>query len=212
MEKITVQRFSLGVRITHWVHGILILTFMITGLGIYWGSYLWGDYAQNISLHMILSFVLLMVGVLHLYIMSAITGDIRDVWVHIKDIKDTIMIAQSWLGISKKYPEYGTYDVEKKRFYGKYHPVVKMKYWADTWFVGFAAISGFAMYYSNVLGFLNSIGIPFDFAWMRAIHFLVFIYFVVSLSGHIYLSIIPVNWEVLKSMVTGKEEVEPHIE
>ncbi len=45
---------------------------------------------------------------------------------------------------------------------------------------------------------------------MRAIHFLAFIYFVISLSGHIYLSFIPVNWDVLRSMITGKEKAEIH--
>lgn len=205
MEKITVPRFSLGVRLTHWFHGILIVIFLISGYGIYSGSYLWGDYATNLSLHMILSFFLIMGGILHLYIMSAITGDIREMWVRMKDIGDTITIAKSWLGITKEYPDYGKYDVKNQRYYGKYHPVVKMKYWGDGLFVGIAAVTGYAMYYPSVLGFM-----PLDYIWMRVIHFLVFIYFIVSLGGHIYLSLIPVNWDVLKSMVTGKENVEIH--
>ncbi len=162
MEKIEVPRFSLGIRVTHWVHGILIVIFLITGWGIYSGSYLFGDYAQNISLHMILSFALLMDGIAHLYFMT-LTGDRGALWVEMKDIKDTVMIARNWFGITKEYPEYGTYDIEKKSYYGKYHPVVKMKYWGDAYFVGFAAISGYAMYYPGVLSFINSFGIPLDF-------------------------------------------------
>jgi thiosulfate reductase cytochrome b subunit len=213
MEKVLVDRFALGIRLTHWIHGILIVGFLFTGYGIYSGSYLLGDYATNLSLHMIMSFAVLMDGIGHLYMMS-VTGDRRAMWVEMKDIKDTITIAKNWLGITKEYPEYGTYDVQKKEFYGKYHPVVKMKYWGDAYFVGFAAISGFSLYYSSVLSFINYylgfIGLEINLLWFRAIHFIVFIYFLVSLSGHIYLSLIPVNWEVLKSMITGKENVEVH--
>ncbi len=213
MEKVLVERFTLGIRLTHWIHGILIVLFLITGYGIYSGSYLFGDYATNLSLHMIMAFAVLADGIAHLYFMTT-TGDRRALWVEMKDIKDTITIAKSWLGITREYPEYGTYDVQKKEFYGKYHPLVKMKYWADAYFVGFAAMSGFSLHYSSVLGFVNYylgfIGLEINLVWFRAIHFIVFIYFLVSLSGHIYLSLIPVNWEVFKSMITGKENVEVH--
>jgi thiosulfate reductase cytochrome b subunit len=215
MEKVLVDRFALGIRLTHWIHGVLIVCFLITGYGIFSGSYLFGDYAVNLSLHMIMSFAVLLDGIAHLYMMS-ITGDRRAMWVEMKDIKDTITIAKSWLGLTKEYPEYGTYDVQKKQFYKKYHPVVKMKYWADAYFVGFAAITGYIMYYESVANYAGSllgfIGLPLALTWIRAIHFIVFIYFLVSLSGHIYLSLIPVNWEVLKSMITGKENVEVHQE
>lgn len=215
MEKVLVDRFTLGIRLTHWIHGILIVGFLFTGYGIYSGSYLFGDYATNLSLHRIMAFAVLLDGIAHLYMMS-ITGDMKAMWVKMKDIKDTITIAKNWLGITREYPEYGTYDVQKKEFYGKYHPVVKMKYWGDAYFVGFAAISGFSLYYSSVFGFINYylgfIGVEINLLWFRAIHFIVFIYFLVSLSGHIYLSLIPVNWEVLKSMITGKENVEVHQE
>ncbi len=216
METVLVERFTQGIRLTHWIHGILIVLFMITGYGIYSGSYLFNDYATNLALHMIMSFAVVMDGIAHLYFMS-ISGDRRAMWVEKKDIEDTITIAKSWLGLTKAYPEYGTYDVEKKQFYGKYHPVVKMKYWADACFVGFAAITGYIMYYESVANYAGSLlgflGLPLALAWIRAIHFIVFIYFLVSLSGHIYLSVLPVNWEVLKSMITGKENVEvrkPH--
>ncbi len=213
MEKVLVQRFDLGIRLTHWIHGILIVGFLITGYGIYSGSYLFGDHAKNLSLHMIMSFAVLMDGIGHLYMMS-ITGDRRAMWVEKKDIEDTLTIFKNFLGLTKSYPEYGTYDVDKKQFYGKYHPVIKMKYWADAYFVGFAAISGFAMYYSSVLNYinfyLNFIGVGINLLWFKAIHFAVFIYFLISLTGHIYLSLIPVNWELLKSMITGKENVEVH--
>ncbi len=213
MEKVLVERFTLGIRFTHWIHGILIVGFLITGYGIYSGSYLLGDYATNLSLHMIMSFAVMMDGIAHLYMMS-ISGDRRAMWVEMKDINDTITIFKNFLGLTKEYPEYGTYDTQKKQFYGKYHPVIKMKYWADAYFVGFAAITGYSLYYASVLNYVNYflgfVGLPLAITWIRAIHFLVFIYFLVSLSGHIYLSLIPVNWELLKSMITGKENVEVH--
>lgn len=160
-----------------------------------------------------MSFAVLAEGIAHLYIMS-VTGDRRAMWVEMKDIRDTIAIFKNFIQLSKVYPEYGTYDVQKKEFYGKYHPVIKMKYWAEAYFVGFAATSGFSLYYASVPDYINfflgGVGLGINLLWFRAIHFLVFIYFLFSLSGHIYLSLIPVNWELLKSMVTGKEQVEIH--
>lgn len=215
MEKVLVDRFTSGIRLTHWIHGILIVGFLITGYGIFSGSYLLGDYAVNLSLHIIMSFAVLVDGIAHLYAMSVST-DRRAMWVEMKDIKDTLTIFKNFLGLTKAYPEYGTYDTQKKRFYGKYHPVIKMKYWADAYFVGFAAISGFSLYYSSVYNYinyyLNFVGLEINLLWFRAIHFAVFVYFLISLTGHIYLSLIPVNWELLKSMITGKENAEVHKE
>lgn len=213
MEKVLVRRFTSGIRLTHWLHGIMIVGFLITGYGIYSGSYLLGDYAANLMLHMIMSFAVLMDGVGHLYVMS-ISGDRRAMWVEMQDIKDTITIFKNFLGLTKAYPEYGTYDTQKNRFYGKYHPVIKMKYWADAYFVGFAAITGYSLYYSSVLDYINYflgfVGLNLAVTWAKALHFLIFIYFLISLTGHIYLSLIPVNWELLKSMITGKEHAEVH--
>ena len=154
MERVTVDRFTLGIRITHWIHGILIIGFLITGYGIFSGSYLFGDYVTNLRLHMIMSFAVLMDGVAHFYVMS-ISGDRKAMWVEKKDIKDTITILKNFIGLSKEYPEYGTYDVKKNQFFGKYHPVIKMKYWADAYFVGFAAISGYSIYYPSVYNYVN---------------------------------------------------------
>ena len=213
MEKISVEMFTPGVRVTHWLHSALIIGFLITGYGIFSGSYLFGDYATNLALHMIMAFVILMDGLAHIYFMTA-TGEPRSIWISWDDVKDIIKIAKNFLGISKEYPEYGTYDVKAKRFHGKYHPVIKIKYWGDLWFLGFAAISGFSLYYVSVFDYvnfyLNFIGIGINLLWLRAIHFIVFLYFFCILMFHVYLALIPVNREVLKSMISGKENVEVH--
>jgi len=213
MEKVTVEKFALGVRVCHWIHGVLILGFIITGYGIYTGSYIFGDHAQNLALHMIMAFVILMDGLAHIYFMT-VTGEPRTIWIMWDDIKDIIKIAKNFLGISKAYPEYGTYDVDAKKFHGKYHPVIKLKYWGDVWFLGFAAISGFSMYYVSVFNYvnyyLNFIGISINLLWFKAIHVMVFLYFFLVLIFHVYLALIPVNRELLKSMIYGKEEAEVH--
>ena len=213
MEKVTVEKFALGVRATHWLHGTLIIGFLITGYGIWSGAYLFGDYATNLALHMIMAFVILMDGVWHIYFMT-ITGEPRSIWISWDDIKDIIKIAKNFLGISKEYPEYGTYDVEAKKFHGKYHPVIKIKYWGDIWFIVFAAISGFSLYYVPVFNYVNFymsfIGIPINLLWFRVIHFIVFLYFFCVLMFHVYLALIPVNRELLKSMIYGKENAEVH--
>ncbi len=213
MEKISIEAFPPGIRATHWFHGVLVLGFIITGYGIYKGSYLLGDYATNLALHMIMAFVILVDALAHIYFMT-VTGEPRAIWISLKDIKDMITITKNFLGISKEYPEYGTYDVKEKKFHGKYHPVIKMKYLGDIFFLGLAAITGFSMYYFPVFNYvnlnLNFIGLSVNLLWLKAIHFIVFIYFFCVLIFHVYLTIIPVNRELLKGMIYGKENVEVH--
>lgn len=215
MERVTVDKFGLGVRATHWLHAVLVIAFLVTGYGIYSGTYLFGDYAVNLALHMSMAFVILLDGIAHIYFLS-VTGERRALLLGMKDIKDIIMIAKNFAGLSKEYPEYGTYDTEKKKFYGKYHPVIKIKYLGDILFVGFAAISGFSLYYPAVLEFVNNylgiVGITINLVWFRAIHFLIFIYFLCVLMFHAYLSLIPVNGELLKAMIYGKEDTEVHVD
>ena len=213
MEKVQVEKFTLGVRGTHWLHSALIIGFIITGYGIYTGNYIFGDHAQNLSLHMIMAFVILMDLLAHIYFMT-VTGERRAIWISWDDIRDVIKITKNFMGISKEYPEYGTYDVKAKKFHGKYHPVIKLKYWGDLWFLGFAAISGFSMYYSSVFDFINSFlspaGLGINLIWLRWIHIVVFLYFFCILAIHVYLALIPVNRELLRSMIYGKEDVEIH--
>lgn len=213
MEKVQVEKFTPGVRGTHWLHSALIIGFIITGYGIYTGNYIFGDHAQNLSLHMIMAFVILMDGLAHIYFMT-VTGERRTIWISWDDIRDIIKITKNFIGISKEYPEYGTYDVKAKKFHGKYHPVIKFKYWGDLSFLGFAAISGFSMYYSSVFDYINSslgpVGMGINLIWLRSIHIMVFLYFFCVLVFHVYLSLIPVNRELLRSMIYGKEDVEVH--
>ena len=213
MEKVQVEKFALGVRGTHWLHSALIIGFMITGYGIYSGNYIFGDHAQNLSMHMIMAFVILMNGLIHIYFMT-VTGERRSIWISWDDIRDIIMIAKNFMGISKEYPEYGTYDVKAKKFHGKYHPVIKLKYWGDLWFLGFASISGFSMYYRSVFDYVNSYLSPFglgiNLIWLKWVHIVVFLYFFCVLAFHVYLALIPVNRELLGSMIYGKEDVEVH--
>jgi cytochrome b subunit of formate dehydrogenase len=213
MEKVQVEKFTPGVRGTHWLHSALIIGFIITGYGIYTGNYIFGEYAQNLSLHMIMAFVILMDSLAHIYFMT-VTGERCTIWISWDDIRDIIKITKNFIGISKEYPEYGTYDVKAKKFHGKYHPVIKLKYWGDMWFLGFAAISGFSMYYSSVFDFINSflspVGLGINLIWLKWIHIMVFLYFFCVLVFHVYLALIPVNRELLRSMIYGKEDVEVH--
>ncbi|GFO98165.1 hypothetical protein ig2599ANME_2387 [groundwater metagenome] len=213
MEKVEVEKFHPGVRVTHWLHGFLIIGFIVTGYGIYIGSYPFGDHAQYLALHMIMGFIWVMICLAHIYFMT-VTGDRGSIWISMKDIMHIIKIAKNVLKLSEDYPEYGTYDVEKKKFYKKYHPVVKIKYWVDQLCICIAAISGFALYYVSVFNYINSylsvIGLGINMIWFRWIHFMVFLWFFCVLLFHCYLSFIPVNRAILKSMIYGKEEVEVH--
>lgn len=212
MNEITVQKFGFGVRVTHWLNAVLMIGFLITGYGFYTGSYYFGDYSTNLALHILIAFSILMNGFAHLYFM-AVTGESRSIWMSRQDFKDIKIIIKNFFGFSKKYPIYGTYNSKTNRFYGKYHPVFKLKYWGDAWFLGFAAISGFALYYPFVFNYLNTflsyIDAGINLIWLRAAHHLItFVYFFCVFIFHVYISLIPVNFKNLKAMINGKENIE----
>ena len=69
-------------------------------------------------------------------------------------------------------------------------------------------------YYVSVFNYINIymsfIGLQINLLWFRVIHLVVFLYFFCVLMFHVYLALIPVNRELLKSMIYGKENAEVH--
>ncbi len=198
-------RHSLLGRCTHWLHMLFMALLLATGWGIYSGGYFFSGYATNLSIHMITGFGLIMVClVFGIYFWIMEPKHIKMLIVTPSDIIDFITITLNFLGLTKKYPAYHVWDSEKKEYVSKYHPAIKFLHWGDYCFYVLVAITGLGLYYGpgTTLGFLADYWGP---TLMRTVHLAGFFYFVFTLMAHIYLALIPVNRNLLASMVTGED-------
>ncbi len=214
MEKtITVERHNLGVRITHWLQVVFMLTLIITGYGIYSGSYIIGNaapafgYFSNFGLHMVAAAFLLATNLILLLYFLAVDDDIERQIVRLKDITNIIKITLNFVGVKKEYPPLHSYDLQKKEWTNKYHPMQKFFLWLEILLIVVAALAGYAMFkilYYGEAGILSPLGFLAQYLsieTLKAVHFTVFLFFVAILPFHIYLALIPVNWNLLKAMV-----------
>ncbi len=200
-----ITRHSLSDRVVHWTTVLFMALLLMTGWGIYSGGYFFSDYATNLSIHIIAGFGIALVFVgFKIYLWIASRSEFVNTLLKPGDIKDIITIVLNFLGISKKYPAYHVWDSKKEEYIKKYHPVVKAKHWGDFIAVIIMAATGLGLYYGpgTTLGFLADYWGP---TLMRTVHLAGFFYFVFTLMAHIYLALIPVNRNLLVSMVTGED-------
>lgn len=205
-SEIVIERHSRGVRLTHWFHAGLMFFFIGTGLGLANGIYLLGTY--TVQLHLGASFFIFANLAAHVFVVSR-SGDLERLIIpRLHDFKEMMNIFSSFFGFSNRYPEHGTYDLESEDYYKgrKYHPMQEALFWSDIFSLVLIGITGYALYWPNTL-VLNLFG---GASSIRALHLLIFYYLSTTIFAHIYLSVIPSNWNRFKSMLSGKEAVEIH--
>ena len=205
-SEIVVERHSRDVRLTHWVHAGLMFFFIGTGWGLSNGIYLLGTY--TVQLHVGASFFIFANLVAHVFFVSH-SGDLERLIIpRLHDFKEMMNIFSSFFGFSNRYPEHGTYDLKSEDYYKgrKYHPMQEALFWSDVFSLVLIGITGYALYWPNTL-LLTLFG---GASSIRALHLLIFYYLSTTIFAHIYLSVIPSNWNRFKSMFTGKEAVEIH--
>jgi cytochrome b subunit of formate dehydrogenase len=218
MKTVVVERHCLGFRIVHWLQVILMTIMIVTGYGIYSGTYLFGNtspafgYFSNFGLHVIAATALLMVNIPLLIYFLYIERDLGTQVIRPRDIKNLWNLALNFLGIRKKYPlRLHRYDPKKRVWIDKYHPMQKFFLWTEIFLIILAAVTGYGlyklMYYNVDIGFLAAFGFITNYmslATMKQIHFGILLLFATILPFHIYLALIPVNWDLLKSNIYGK--------
>lgn len=219
MKTIIVERHSLGFRIIHWLQVILMAIMVVTGYGIYSGTYLFGNsppafgYFSNFGLHVIASTFLLMVNIPLLLYFLYVERDLGSQIIRPRDIKNLWRLGLNFIGIRKEYPlRLHRYNPEKRVWIDKYHPMQKFFLWVEILLIILAAVTGYGlyklMYYSSSeIGFLAAFGFITNYmslATMKQIHFGVLLFFATILPFHIYLALIPVNWNLLKSNIFGR--------
>jgi formate dehydrogenase subunit gamma len=218
--RVTVQRHSLGARISHWFQALCMLVLMWTGFAIWTGSYWplniapWDGYYIAFGLH-IWAGILLMALLFVLFPMYHIYVAGHRQLAELADIREAVHIGQAFAGLKSYIPGYHdarqTYDEEEGDWVA-YHPMQKTFFWWISIFFGVLVLTGFGMYaemrtdpiwWVDLLGFLDGY---VGFILLKQIHLLTFFIVVAMVIGHVYFAVLPSNRETLKSMIFGDME------
>ncbi|QSG05685.1 cytochrome b/b6 domain-containing protein [Halapricum desulfuricans] len=216
-ERRSVERHSLGNRISHWVQAILFFLLLWTGFAIWTGNYvllesgIWGGYYVAFGIHMwtgILIVAITFVVFPYYYVFV----DKHHQLLELADIQVGTAIAEAFVGLRKYLPYYHdarrAYDEEEGDWIA-HHPMQKTFFWWIAIFIGILALTGFGMYrematestwWIDALGFMSG---WLALETLKQIHLLLAFVTAVMVMFHIYFAVLPSNWDVLRSMVFG---------
>ena len=214
-----VRRYGVAGRLYHWTHAMAMMLFLSTGWQIYTSKPIFGDMTIIRTIHIGLGIFIIFWDLVVQIAIIAIEGHARDVIPTLTDFADIIIILLCTLRIldDKYYPHYDFYDPSLGIYVRKYHPAQKFLSISDILAILFMGITGIALAEAiqpGSTGFMGFFaGLTILFSWLipatatnlRFIHFLIFLYFLLTTVFHVYFALIPQNFSRLKAMITGKE-------
>ena len=216
-----VRRYGVAGRVYHWTHAMAMMLFLSTGWQIYTSKAIIGDMATVRVLHISLGIFIIFWDLVVQIAIITIEGHARDVIPTITDFADIILILLCTLRIidDKYYPHYDFYDPSLGIYFRKYHPAQKFLSISDILAMLFMGITGIALAEAmqpGSTGFMGFFaGLTVLFSWLipatatnlRFIHFMIFMYFLLTTVFHVYFALIPQNFGRLRAMITGKEMI-----
>jgi cytochrome b subunit of formate dehydrogenase len=205
-ETVLLERHIREARIAHWIRVAVLTVMTITGLSMLFKLPLFGGQSRDI--HIWSAFAILIADIpLHTYSMIR-KGEWRQLLLLTRDdIYVTLTIVKNFLGLTKEYPPHAVYDAKTKTYYmyRKYCSLQKPLVWFYFIALVIFGLTGFAMAYPNLFPWVFTLlggGLN-----VRALHLLIFYLFTGVFFAHIYLSLIPENWNRLKAIITGSCKV-----
>ena len=222
-EIITVERYNRSQRLHHWVHVFGMLAFIFTGLEIFLGMFFIGNYFYTRSFHFIFGIFIGAWDLLYFPYILAKQNKLREIFPTPRDFLDLFIITLCYFRIlpDSKYPHHDFYILEEKKYVMKYHPGQKVLAIANILAIFAMGVTGIVLAENlapGVAGFFVP-GFVIEFFKLlisplvffsidlRLIHFLVYLYFILTTLIHFYLAIIPANRNRLRGMVAGKENL-----
>ena len=216
-----VRRYGVAGRVYHWTHAMAMMLFLSTGWQIYTSKAIIGDMATVRVFHIALGIFIIFWDLVVQIAITIIEGHARDVIPTITDFADIILILMCTLRIidDKYYPHYDFYDPSLGIYFRKYHPAQKFLSISDILAMFFMGITGIALAEAmqpGSTGFMGFFaGLTILFSWiipataanLRFIHFMIFVYFLLTTVFHVYFALIPQNFSRLRAMITGKEVI-----
>jgi cytochrome b subunit of formate dehydrogenase len=222
MEIIKAERYTISQRLHHWVNVLLMISFFFTGFELFSDTFIVGTEYFTQIIHFILGACL---GVWNLILYSILIfryKNFKEIFPSPGDFRDLAIILLCKIKIypESKYPKYGFYDVEKKEYVKKYHPGQKVLSLTNILALFVIGITGMVLVNSVfpdssyvpdfVLAFLKLIVTPLGILGIeiQLVHFLCYLYFILTTIIHFFLAVIPQNRNLLIGMLLGKEEIQ----
>lgn len=214
-----ISRFTFAQRASHWVMAISIFAMMLSGFlimnndvtvkavgGISW-----------LTIHIVSAIVLIAYVLFHVGHV-AYKGTWDKMWVGTKEVKDLIARFQNLIGLKEEYP---------RQF--EYPSAQKLLHWGVTGATFGIIFTGFVLWrrvevlslfweptreftFLGVefgLGTADSLGL---ISWSFVLHDFFAVGMLALVMGHVYFALRPNEWEITKSMITGKVTVEEYAE
>ena len=209
-----VERYKRSQRLHHWVHVIGMLFFFFTGLELFIQMYFVGDYFFTKDIHFIVGIFIGMWDILFFGFIVIRFNKFGELIPTPRDFLDLFIILLCAIRIlpDSKYPHYDYYIVDENRYVMKYHPAQKVLSLSNLFAIFIMGATGVALagnapailtdFFGIFTAPLESLSIDIKF-----VHFLGYLYFVMTTMIHFYFAIIPQNRERLRGMVTGTEHI-----
>ncbi|MDG7007084.1 MAG: cytochrome b/b6 domain-containing protein [Nitrososphaerota archaeon] len=194
----SVKAYDVVQRLFHWSLFVTLGLVALTGidifepgvLGFFLSPFGIVDMTSSLFWHTTLLWILLGIVAVHIVWDLVVARGWRNIWVKRQDFRDTATRLKNFFGATKDYPKSGKYDVFMKTFH-----------WGAV--LSFVVLGVSGIYLWNPYGFFPGISPNLD-ALFRILHDTFAFLFVGLIIGHIYFAALPVNWPVLRSMVTGR--------
>lgn len=214
------HRHGLGSRVSHWLLVVLFVALLATGLAMWLGWYgplatdVYDGYYPAFGIHMWTGILVLAVGFV-LFPFYHVVVDGHDPVPTVQDLKDTLTIVAAFVGLRQYVAGYHrarrTWD-ERDEEWAAYHPAQKLFWWTQLGLFALLAVTGFAMYDTMAAAppwWVGWLGAPA--AWLAPeTQLQLHVFFSLALTAavlmHIYFAVLPSNWDVLTSMVSGEVE------
>jgi len=192
----SVAMFDMVQRLFHWADFMVLGSMALTGVAILSGSIGvlltrlgMSGVASQVYWHVTLAWVLLILIVVHVVWDMVVACGWRNIMPTRTDLMDARIRARNFLGLIHTYPRSPKYDLFMKAFH-----------WSLTGSLIILGVTG--LYFWNPYSLFPELSYNTEFTF-RVLHD-VFAFLLLGLIiGHVYFSLLPVNWPILKAMVMG---------
>jgi cytochrome b subunit of formate dehydrogenase len=192
-----VPAFDIVQRLFHWLTFTFLGIMTLTGVALLYPS-LFNPFLTPLGIegtraiifwHVNLAWALLGLLIIHVIWDVGVKRGWWDMWIGLKDLSDGWLRTKHFLGLVREYKPVPKYDIFMKTFH-----------WGLT--VSLIVLGVTGLYFWNPYGLIPHIPYELELTF-RVLHDLFAALMIGMVIGHVYFAVLPVNWPILKAMVTG---------
>jgi len=222
-EIISVERYNRSQRLHHWIHVFGMLAFFFTGLELFIQMYFIGDYFLTRAFHFMLGIFIGIWDLVYFPFILMKDNKLGEIIPTPRDVLDLFIITLCYFKIlpDSKYPHHDFYILEEEKYVMKYHPGQKILSVTNILAILGMGVTGIVLAENVspgtagffvpgfVIALFSLLVSPLQLLSinLRLIHFLGYLYFILTTLLHFYLAIIPSNRNRLRGIVKGQENL-----